>query len=119
MNDRSKKLLFDVASSGRSILDWCSGRTYADFENDRQLRRAVEREFEVIGEALNRLDQGDPETASRIDDLRRIVAFRNRIIHGYDAIDDATVWGVVEGHLPGPVATDCRLLEEDGEKFQA
>lgn len=39
-------------------------------------------------------------TAARIDDLRRIEGFRNRIIHGYDTLDDATVWGVVEGRLP-------------------
>lgn len=91
MGNRTKKLLFDVGSAGRSITEWCTGRSYQDYENDRQLRRAVEREFEVMGEALNRLMQSDPETATRIEDLRRIVGFRNRIIHGYDTIDDATV----------------------------
>jgi len=65
MDNRSKKLLFDVVSAGRSIRGWCSGRTYVEYENDRQLRRAVEREFEVIGEALNRLQGSDPETAAR------------------------------------------------------
>lgn len=100
MNNAAKKLLFDVLESARSIRDWCTGRTFADYESDRQFRRAVEREFEIIGEALGRLSIDDPDTAERIDELPRIVGFRNRIIHGYDTIDDATVWGVIEGHLP-------------------
>lgn len=105
MNARTSKLLFDVLESGRSIRGWCSGRSYADYEKDRQFRRAVEREFEIIGEALKRLSQADPEVAERITELPRIVGFRNRIIHGYDTVDDAMVWGVIESHLP-------RLLEE-------
>lgn len=115
MDNRSKKLLFDVVSAGRSITEWCGGRTYLEYEDDRQLRRAVEREFEVIGEALNRLEQGDPETAARIEDLRRIVGFRNRIIHGYDTIDDATVWGVIEGRLPRLIEQASDLLVQAGE----
>ena len=116
MDNRSKKLLFDVVLSGRSIREWCVGRSYAEYENDRKLRRAVEREFEVIGEALGPLRQNDPETAARIDGLHRIVEFRNRIIHGYDSIDDATVWGVVEDRLPGLIAEVTTLLEDAGER---
>ena len=92
MNNAAKKLLFDVLESARSIRDWCAERSFADYESDRQFRRAVEREFEIIGEALGRLTFADPATADRIDQLHRIVGFRNRIIHGYDTIDDATVW---------------------------
>lgn len=91
MENRAKKLLFDVLVSGRSIRDWCDSRTFTDYERDRQFRRAVEREFEIIGEALNRLAQADPTTTARIQDLARIVGFRNRIVHGYDAVDDAAV----------------------------
>ena len=69
-----------------------------------QFRRAIEREFEIIGEALGRLRQTDESTAARISGLPRIVAFRNRIIHGYDAIDDATVWGIAIDHLPALMA---------------
>lgn len=116
MDNRSKKLLFDVVSSGRSIREWCAGRSYTEYESDRKLRRAVEREFEVIGEALNRLEQNAPATAARIGDLHRIIGFRNRIIHGYDTIDDATVWGIVEDHLPRLIADVSALLEGAGEK---
>lgn len=105
MNSRSRKLLFDVRESGRSIQEWCKGRNFSGYSVDRQFRRAVEREFEIVGEALNRLGQTEPDLATRITELPRIVGFRNRIIHGYDTVDDAIVWGVIEAHLP-------RLLEE-------
>lgn len=111
MNNHAKKLLFDVVTSGRSILQWCKDRSFDDYEQDRQFRRAVEREFEIIGEALGRLAQADPTVASRITNVQRIVGFRNRIIHGYDAIDDAAVWGVAESHLPRLVAEVEALLE--------
>ena len=115
MKDTTRKWLFDVVDSGRNIQAWCRQRTFADYEADRQFRRAVEREFEIIGEALNRLDDDDPETAERIPELPRIVSFRNRIIHGYDTVDDATVWGIVSEHLPGLIATAEVLLKDSGE----
>ena len=114
MNNRTRKLLFDVQDSARSIRDWCRNRTFAEYEADRQFRRAVEREFEIIGEALNQLSHEDPPAAERIPLLPRIVGFRNRIIHGYDAIDDATVWGVIEGHLPMLLTEVEALLQEPG-----
>jgi uncharacterized protein with HEPN domain len=58
------------------------------------LRSAVERQFEIVGEALNRLRLADATLASRIPDLARIVAFRNVLIHGYATIDDRLVWEV-------------------------
>jgi uncharacterized protein with HEPN domain len=118
MDNRAKKLLFDVLVSGRSISDWCKGRTFSEYETDRQFRKAVEREFEIIGEALSRLTQADPATAARIEDLNRIVGFRNRIIHGYDAVDDATVWGVATSHLPRLLAEVEGLLREAGESLE-
>jgi uncharacterized protein with HEPN domain len=115
MDARAKKLLFDVLESGRSIQGWCRGSSYSHYLEDRQLRRAVEREFEIIGEALNRLAQADADTAVRVESLSRIVAFRNRIIHGYDDIDDALVWGVIQSHLPELVEQVGVLLREGGE----
>ncbi len=115
MNDHTKKLLTDVLESGRSVRGWCQHRTFAEYEADRQLRRAVEREFEIIGEALHRLARLDPDTAGHIGELSRIVAFRNRIIHGYDTVDDATVWGIVDRHLPQLLAKVETLLQGGDE----
>ncbi len=119
MNRHAQKLLFDVLESGRSIGAWREGRSFRDYEIDRQFRRAVEREFEIIGEALNRLADAAPDTARLIAELPRIVSFRNRIIHGYDTVDDATVWGVIESHLPKLLEQVQNLLkdaEADTEK---
>lgn len=118
MNNAAKKLLFDVLESAQSIRTWCAGRSFADYEADRQFRRAVEREFEIIGEALGRLSMIDSVTAEQIDELPRIVGFRNRIIHGYDAIDDAMVWGVIEGHLPLLLDQVQNLLGTSDNEFQ-
>jgi len=115
MNDRTRKLLFDVLDSGRAIREWRAGRSFDEYLSDRKFRRAVEREFEIIGEALNRLSEEDAGVAAQIPELARIVAFRNRIIHGYDSVDDATVWGVIDKHLPLLVAQMENLLHESGE----
>ena len=107
-----KKLLLDVRDAGESILEHTKGRTLNQYSSDRFFRRGVEREFEIIGEALNRIERLDKETAANISELRRIVDFRNRIIHGYDTVDDAVVWGVIERHLPLLVKEVVNLLGE-------
>ena len=96
----TKKLLLDVCEAGESILENTTGKSLAEYSRSRLLRRAVEREFEIIGEALKRLAEVDPVTAASVSQLRRIIDFRNRIIHGYDTVDDTVVWGVAEQSLP-------------------
>jgi uncharacterized protein with HEPN domain len=79
------------------------------------LRSAVERQFEIIGEALARLRQVDPVLAATIPELPRIVAFRNVLIHGYATVDNELVWGVVEGHLLSLLRTLAHLLDSMDE----
>ncbi|MEO8428219.1 MAG: DUF86 domain-containing protein [Verrucomicrobiota bacterium] len=110
MRAEEKKLLLDVQEAGASIEQRCARQTFDQYVTDRWFRRAVEREFEIIGEALNRLERFAPETAARITSLRRIVDFRNRIIHGYDSVDDVIVWRTVEHHLPLLLAEVDTLL---------
>jgi uncharacterized protein with HEPN domain len=114
MTVATKKLLLDVREAGQSILQHTAGKSLAQYSADRFFRRAVEREFEIVGEALKRIDQIDPPTATRISELRRIVDFRNRIIDGYDTVDDAVVWGIVEKHLPLLIKEVAGLLDADG-----
>lgn len=87
-----------------------AGRTWGDYEDDPMLRSAVERQFEIVGEALNRLSQVDPPLAAEIRDLPRIVAFRNVLVHGYATIDDAIVWEVATTRLGSLVELLADLL---------
>ncbi len=64
------------------------------------LRAAVERQFEIIGEALAQLARLDENLVARISEHRRIIAFRNILIHGYADVDDRLVWDVVQTKLP-------------------
>jgi uncharacterized protein with HEPN domain len=85
------KLLDDMAESAAAIQSFTRGRTESDDHTDRQLRRATEREFEIIGEALHRLLQKAPALAHRISHTPKIVGFRNVLAHGYDSIRDPAV----------------------------
>jgi uncharacterized protein with HEPN domain len=74
------------------------------------VRPAIERQFEIIGESLNQLSKVDAGLAAEIPDLRRIVAFRNILIHGYATVDDALVWQVLNEKLPSLSRTLTTLL---------
>ena len=96
----AKKYLFDVQQAVARITDFTAGKQFADYHNDALLRAAVERQFEIIGEALAQLARVDEKLAARISEYRRIVAFRNILIHGYADVDARLVWAVVEAKLP-------------------
>ena len=87
------------------------------------LRQAVERNLEIIGEAMGRISRYDAETASRISEHRRIVAFRNRLIHGYDVLDNSLVWETVQTEVPLLLSEVEGLLKEleepDSEEGEA
>lgn len=100
MRLEAKKYLYDVKQAADLLLLFSRGKTFADFTTDPLLRSAVERQFEIIGEALNQLSRIDAETVSAISEHRRIIAFRNILIHGYAEIDHRLVWGILEGKLP-------------------
>lgn len=73
------------------------------------LRSAVERQFEIIGEALRRLEEVSVDEASLISNRRRIIAFRNQLAHGYFAIQHDVVWAVAQNDLP-TLAEELRLV---------
>jgi uncharacterized protein with HEPN domain len=73
---------------------------------------AVERKFEVIGEALNQLSKFDAAIAARIPDLPKIVAFRNQLIHDYAMVNVGTVWNIAQSALPALLKSVQVLLDE-------
>lgn len=99
MKREVKKYLYDIKSSIESIYDFLGeGRNFADYQNNKLLRRGIEREIEIIGEAVNRIMKIAPEI--NIENARQIVDTRNWVIHGYDRVDDVVIWGIISNHLP-------------------
>ena len=116
MQRKSPKWLEDIRASAVFILDATDGKNLEQYTSDGVLRAAVERHFEIIGEAMNRLASHDPDTAKRIGNYPRIIAFRNVLIHGYDLVDHKEVWTVIRDHLPAlraQVESLLRKLEEN------
>ena len=100
MHARSPKLLEDIRDAASFVGEVTQGCTLAQYSANRLLRQAVERNFEVIGEAVKRLAQVDPICAEGITQYPQIIAFRNILIHGYDLVDHALVWSTVQTQLP-------------------
>jgi uncharacterized protein with HEPN domain len=111
MQPRTPKLLDDIRDAAAFILDSVQGKTITEYHGNRILRQAVERSFEIIGEAMKRLAQHDPDTAARIGDYRQIIAFRNLLIHGYDLVDHRLVWSTIEEQVPTLLREVESLLE--------
>jgi uncharacterized protein with HEPN domain len=107
--------LWDVRKAADSIAAFVQGRSFADYAADLMLRSAVERQFEIAGEALNRLSQEAPEVATRLPDLRRAIAMHNALIHGYREVDNATVWQTIHEDLRGLREQVQALLVELGD----
>ncbi len=100
MDDKIKAWLFDILNAIMEIDSYFADipKEFTTYKNDLRTRRAVERNVEIIGEALNRIITKDSTVI--ISNARKIVDTRNRIIHGYDSVSDEIIWGIVINHLP-------------------
>jgi uncharacterized protein with HEPN domain len=95
-----KKYLFDIEKAIEDIQEYTKDKKYDHFVDDTMLQAAVERKFEIIGEALNRIKTIDSEFIEQIKDYRKIIGFRNIIAHGYDIIDVKIIWDAIKFNLP-------------------
>jgi uncharacterized protein with HEPN domain len=102
----------DARDAAALIRQFVQGKTLADYLADPMLRSAVERQFEIIGEALNQLAKTVPTLAERIPDLRCMVDFRNVLAHTYAIVDDALVWQAAQHNLPALAQAVATLLVE-------
>jgi uncharacterized protein with HEPN domain len=100
MDNDIKAWLYDILNAIMEIESFFTDRTkeFANYQADLRTKRAVERNIEIIGEAMNRILKKD-ETIT-ITNSRKLVDVRNRIIHGYDSVSDDVIWGIVIRHLP-------------------
>jgi uncharacterized protein with HEPN domain len=99
MQHEVQTYLFDILESIHSVDEYLGPtKDFTSYLSDKKLRRAVERELEIIGEATKRILRISPGV--EIPDARRIVNLRNFVIHGYDRLDDTIIWGIVTRDLP-------------------
>lgn len=111
MQLEAKKYLKDILTSIEHITLFISGiKSLKEYSSNMLLKRGVERELEIIGEAVNKAVKILPDI--EISNSRRIINTRNRIIHGYDDVDDAIIWATVLKHLPILKEEVTRLLEQ-------
>jgi uncharacterized protein with HEPN domain len=113
MQLEAKKLLEDIRLACEEILNFTEGKTFQDYQKERLLRSGVERQFEIVGEAMSRLVKTSPNVANQVSHYKRIISFRNILIHGYDLVEDAVVWDIVAKDLPLLYSQVVKLLGTD------
>lgn len=112
MRPESATFLWDALAASKRIESFVAGRTAAAYRNEELRKSAVERQFEILGEALNRLRKADPDTAARIPNVNRIIGMRNILAHGYAIVDDGVVWEAATARVPEIMTVLEELLAE-------
>jgi len=109
MNEKIHKYLYDIKFAIDEVDSYFTQKEkrFENYSKDILLKRAIERDLEIIGESINRILSIDPEFP--IQNARKIVGLRNQIIHAYDNISDENIWGIIINHLP--------KLKEEIENF--
>ena len=107
-----EKYFYDILSSCDFLLEFVAGRTVVDYEHDRGFRSAVERELQIIGEAVMQLERVAPHLAARIPEHHNIIGFRHVLVHGYDSLQPETVWNVIQEKLAVLSGETRKLLSE-------
>jgi uncharacterized protein with HEPN domain len=95
-----EKYVLDILTAAKDIQQFVGTMSFKEYHGNKLVKAAVERKFEVIGEALGRIARVAPDTAAAIREYEKIIAFRNIVIHGYDVVSDPIVWDVIENKLP-------------------
>jgi len=95
-----KTYLYDIREAGNRLERFIADKGFEDYLKDDLLRSAVERQFEIIGEALGQLGKAAPDQLKKISDAGKVIAFRNILIHGYAVVDDRVVWDIIQTKLP-------------------
>ena len=113
MRNKTRQRLLDALGSCRAVARYTAGLDFAGYKSDDILRDAGERRPGIIGEALSRAEDLEPDLIEQIPELRQIIGLRNRLIHGYDAVADVIVWATVQDELPPLAARLAIVLGED------
>jgi uncharacterized protein with HEPN domain len=100
MTEKQLKLLYDIKMAVEDIESYfeTESKTFDNYTRNSLLKRAIERNLEIIGEAINRIIIEDPSFP--IENAKKIIGLRNQIIHGYDSVSDENIWSIIMIHLP-------------------
>lgn len=104
--------LYDIQYSALAVKKFVHNHSLETYSSDDLLRSAVERKFEIMGEALSKIKKENPVCLEKIRCHRDVISFRNILIHGYDSIDNRIVWSVIQESLDNLLADASRLLQE-------
>ena len=113
------KYLYDIQDATSAILKFVQDKTYDDYQEDELLKSGVERKFEIIGEALNKIKRNNAQILDRIRDHRSIISFRNILAHDYNSVDHTIVWGIIDENLHNLYADVTKLLDVAGRKIES
>jgi uncharacterized protein with HEPN domain len=102
MDDKLLKWVYDIKVAIDEIESYFINekRDFFEYRQNSMRKRAVERNLEIIGEAINRILKNDKSFSTKISDAKAIIGLRNQVIHAYDSISDETIWAIITTHLP-------------------
>ncbi len=102
MDERIHKWLYDIKIAIEEIDSYFpdSSRNFHHYKDNLMMKRAIERDLEIIGEAINRIIKADPEFLNKITNAKSIIGLHNQVIHSYDNISDENIWSILITHLP-------------------
>ena len=109
-----RKSVWDAMEACQAIQEFSAGHTLETYLVNLRDRRAIEREFGILGEAFKRIEDVDPSFRSRFSEMGDAIGMRNRLAHGYDQVDDATVFDVVKTNVPPLLEKLEAWLRENG-----
>jgi uncharacterized protein with HEPN domain len=108
--EKSKKYLSDILMAIELIEEFTLRiQDFNNYDKDRKTQSAVERQLSIIGEAINKYDLLNLD--EKIDNSRKIVGFRNRLIHAYDSVDSTIIWAIIKNHIPALKTEILQLLQ--------
>jgi uncharacterized protein with HEPN domain len=106
--------LYDIQSAIKEIDSYFEKeeKDFLKYKSNLMLKRAIERDLEIIGEAINRIITKESSFVDKITDSRAIIGLRNQVIHAYDSISDENIWAILINHLPKLKSEINALIEE-------
>lgn len=117
MDDRILKSLYDVRICIEEIESFINNENdFFKYSKNLMMKRAVERNLEIIGEAINRIITRDQNFTEKIANSEAIIGLRNQVIHAYDSVSDENIWSILTNHLP-ILKTEVDLLINDYERL--